>query len=198
MIGLFYQCKSLISLPDLSKWNTKNIYYLISTFEGCSSLLSLPDISNWNISNVKSLDSLFKGCKQLESLPDISKWNTSQIIELNDIFEDCSPLIFPNLSKWNLNNIENKDYIYKYILETSYKVSDIFDLSIISKSNSDIQSTSKDNKLPNFYSFSSFDKHEEKKSITKYNNFLFDESIFNENMTDNNDKYYEYYENFYN
>ena len=79
-------------------------------------------------------------------------------------------------------------------METSYKVSDIFDLSIISKSNSDIQSILKDKKLSDFYSFSSFNKHEEKKSITKYYNFLFDESIFNENMTDNE----EYYENFYN
>ena len=45
---MFYGCSSLISLPDISKWNTKNVNAMGLMFEECSSLISLPDISKWN------------------------------------------------------------------------------------------------------------------------------------------------------
>ena len=58
MNNLFYGCKSLLSIPDISNWNTskvKDISKDISNmFYGCSSLKSLPNISNWNTSNVTS------------------------------------------------------------------------------------------------------------------------------------------------
>ena len=38
-------CKSLISLPDISKWNTKDVTDMSYMFYNCSSLSSLPDIS---------------------------------------------------------------------------------------------------------------------------------------------------------
>ena len=44
---IFLNCRTLISLPDLSKWNIKNIKYMTSAFNNCISLISLPDISNW-------------------------------------------------------------------------------------------------------------------------------------------------------
>ena len=53
MSFLFYECKSLKLLPDISKWdlsNTKNISYM---FSECSSLEELPDISNWNTKKKK-------------------------------------------------------------------------------------------------------------------------------------------------
>ena len=43
--GMFRGCSSLLSLPDISKWNTNNIVDMSSMFYGCSSLSSLPDIS---------------------------------------------------------------------------------------------------------------------------------------------------------
>ena len=48
---MFYNCSSLISLPDISKWNTNNIIYMENMFYNCSSLISLPDLSKWNINN---------------------------------------------------------------------------------------------------------------------------------------------------
>ena len=42
-------------------------------FEECISLLSLPDISKWNISNVTDMNNMFNECILLLSLPDISK-----------------------------------------------------------------------------------------------------------------------------
>ena len=38
-------CKSLITLPDISKWDTKNITDMKYMFGHCLSLISIPDIS---------------------------------------------------------------------------------------------------------------------------------------------------------
>ena len=50
--GMFYECYSLMSLPDISKWNTNYIEDMRSIFYYCKSLSSLPDISKWNNSNL--------------------------------------------------------------------------------------------------------------------------------------------------
>ena len=52
MNEMFENCKSLISLPDLSKWDTKKLINISEIFNGCSSLISLPNISNWNKNNL--------------------------------------------------------------------------------------------------------------------------------------------------
>ena len=49
--GMFWECKLLISLPDISKWNTSNAYHMNYIFKECNSLISLPDISKWNTYN---------------------------------------------------------------------------------------------------------------------------------------------------
>jgi surface protein len=53
MKKMFFNCSSLISLPDISKWNTTNVINMKKMFYNCSSLISLPDISKWNTSNVR-------------------------------------------------------------------------------------------------------------------------------------------------
>ena len=57
-------CKSLISLPDVSKWDTSNVITIKYLF---SLLLveKIPDISNWNTRKVKNMDNLFNDCKSL-------------------------------------------------------------------------------------------------------------------------------------
>ena len=42
---MFYNCESLSSLPDISKWNINNVIDISSMFYNCKSLLNLPDIS---------------------------------------------------------------------------------------------------------------------------------------------------------
>ena len=51
MNDLFPRCNSLISLPDISKWNHKNLEELSSIFPDCPSLLYIPDLSKWEIYN---------------------------------------------------------------------------------------------------------------------------------------------------
>ena len=77
MSYMFYNCSSLSSLPDISKWNTSNVNNMSSMFYNCSSLSSLPDISKWNISNVNNMSYMFSRCSSLLSIPEISKWDTS-------------------------------------------------------------------------------------------------------------------------
>ena len=44
-------------------------------FDGCKSLKELPDISKWDTKNVTDMSYMFDGCKSLKELPDISKGN---------------------------------------------------------------------------------------------------------------------------
>ena len=52
-------------------------------FTGCSSLVSLPDISKWDMSKITNLALMFSDCRSLTSLPDISKWDTSKVTDMN-------------------------------------------------------------------------------------------------------------------
>jgi len=108
MNGMFYGCSSLLSLPDISKWNTNNITNMNGIFYRCSSLLSLPDISKWNTNNVTNMSEMFSGCSLLSSLPDISKWNTNNVTNMYGLFYGCLSLkSLPDISKWNTNNVIN-------------------------------------------------------------------------------------------
>ena len=53
-------------------------------FDGCKSLISLPDISKWNTIKVTDMEHMFDGCNSLKSLPDISKFDENNIINLKD------------------------------------------------------------------------------------------------------------------
>ena len=64
--------------------NSQNIFY------GCSSLISLPDISKWNISKVNNMSHMFYECNSLVSLPDISKWDTSNVNNMSFMFCECN------------------------------------------------------------------------------------------------------------
>ena len=101
MSGMFNGCSSLISLPDISKWDTKNVKDMNDMFCECSSLISLPDISKWDTTNATLIGHMFCECSSLLSLPDISKWGTKNIIDFMGMFEGCSSLIsLPDISKW--------------------------------------------------------------------------------------------------
>ena len=100
MNGMFYGCSSLISLPDISKWNTNNVKFMNGMFDGCKSLVLLPDISKWNTMNVTNMNSIFYGCSSLTTLPDISKWNTNNVKNMKNMFQGCESLIsLPDISK---------------------------------------------------------------------------------------------------
>ena len=61
MSFMFSWCESLVSLPDISKWDTKNVNNMSYMFCGCESLKSLPDISKWDTKNVNNMSGMFFG-----------------------------------------------------------------------------------------------------------------------------------------
>ena len=68
-------------------------------FKGCSSLLSLPDISKWNTNKVTSMSMMFLECTSLSSLPDISKWNINNVEDMSYMFYGCLNTIFSKFIK---------------------------------------------------------------------------------------------------
>ena len=113
MSHMFDYCKSLLSLPDISKWNTNKVTDMSYIFSNCSSLSSLPDISKWNTSKVTNMNGMFNFCDLLNSLPDISKWNTSKVTGMGSIFSFCSLLkSLPDISKWITSNVKDMSSMF--------------------------------------------------------------------------------------
>ncbi len=121
MSYMFYNCSSLISLPDISNWNTENVENMSYMFNGCSALISLPDISRWCTKNVEDMKNMFDGCSTLISLPDISNWNTENVENMSYMFNNCSSLIsLPDFSKWEKNNVDNITNMFDECLSLIY------------------------------------------------------------------------------
>ena len=117
---MFFKCSSLLSLPDLGKWNTINVVDMACMFSHFKSLALPGEISEWNTSNVTNMSNLFYNCEIL-SLPDISKWDTSKVKDMSYMFSECSSLIqLPDISKWNTNSLVDIEGIFNkcFSLET--------------------------------------------------------------------------------
>ena len=112
---MFYNCTSLSTLSDISKWNTLNVINMSEMFSYCYSLSSLPEISKWNTQNVTDISSMFYHCKSLFTLPDISKWNTQNVINMKGMFSGCKSLLsLPDISKWNTLNLKNISNMFSH------------------------------------------------------------------------------------
>ena len=114
MSYVFYGCSSLTKLSGISEWDTKNVIYMNNLFSFCKNLENLPDISKWNTNKVKDLNNIFSGCSSLKELPDISKWNTSHVMDIKGIFNNCTSLKkLPDISKWNTENATSMSNLFK-------------------------------------------------------------------------------------
>ena len=142
---MFYNCASLPSLPDISKWNTNKVINMSYMFYNCSSLLLLPDISKWNTNNVTDMSYMFYNCSSLSSLPDISKWNTSNVTDMSALFSGYSSLIsLPDKSKLkayketNLSNI-NMFYNMYYDCLSLLSLPEMYHINPLNSTNNTLQ-----------------------------------------------------------
>ena len=128
MSFMFYNCESLLTLPDISNLNTSCVTNMSFMFYNCKSLLMLPDISNWDISKVQSMNYMFYNCKSLTFLPKISKWDISSLTTMDYMFYNCQSLIsLFEVSKWNYSNVTSesafdKCYSLSYFPEQLNKI----------------------------------------------------------------------------
>ena len=68
---MFYECNSLLSLPDISKWDISKVIDISYMFYNCYSLESFPDLYKWDTKNIRMID-VFKGCDQIKEIPKIN------------------------------------------------------------------------------------------------------------------------------
>ena len=62
---MFEKCKLLSSLPDISKWNSLEIFDMRYLFSNCISLVFIPNISKWNIPINARRDYMYQNCLSL-------------------------------------------------------------------------------------------------------------------------------------
>ena len=108
---MFNRCKNLISLPDISHMNTSQVKNMSFLFSRCKSLVSLPDISIWDTSNVNDMSYMFYKCKSLKSISDLSKWNTTNVTKISNIFFKCDSLFLkPQINTKKKENSFRADF----------------------------------------------------------------------------------------
>ena len=114
MSNMFYECEMLETLPDFSNWITKNVKDMSYMFYRCYKITSIPDCSSWDTSSVENMSHMFHDCKMLTSLPDISKWDVSNLKDMNNMFNRCLKLSdFPDIKDWDVINVEDMSSMFK-------------------------------------------------------------------------------------
>ena len=143
MSYLFNECSSLVELPDISKWNIKNISNLNGIFNNCSLLTFIPNIK-WIFNKKIKINDIFKGCDSLLSIPDISKWNVEITEELHISSFNSNTISFKDIKSDSIISKDNIDYSYSANNEENK--SDEDNNSVDTSNNDDL-----DNYYDNFY-----------------------------------------------
>ena len=109
---MFYNCDSLISMPEIYNFDTKRVVDMQYMFYNCTSLISLPDISKWNTNNVRNMKNMFYNCNSLENL-DIYNWKTNKVTNISGMFSKCSSLImFYDILDWDVSNVTHMNELF--------------------------------------------------------------------------------------
>ena len=81
-------------------------------FSNCSSLISLPDLYKWNTKNLKTMEYL-SNCISLSICPDITKWNNYKTDAINRTVDYQKSENYASLNHWNMfldNNLEEDNH----------------------------------------------------------------------------------------
>ncbi len=62
------QQENNIKINQLNPLINYNVTNMSQMFDGCHSLISLPDISNWDTSNIINMSRIFSGCQSLKKM----------------------------------------------------------------------------------------------------------------------------------
>lgn len=131
-----YYCNHLESL-DVSNWNTSNITELNFVFTCCESLRKIDGLETWDVSKVTDMDSVF-GNIPVKAL-NLSTWNTRNVTNMckmfcdctslselilpenfvtnkvtiiNNMFQNCESLTNIDVSKWDVSNVTNFNFVF--------------------------------------------------------------------------------------
>ena len=126
MENMFYQCKSLTTIPLL---NTSNVINMNSMFSYCDELTTIPLLDTSNVDNmsrmfnycinlttvpqlntgkVKDMSNMFYFCQKLTTIPEL---DASNVVSTASMFNQCKSLTtVPPLNTRNVTNMENMFY----------------------------------------------------------------------------------------
>ena len=86
MSYMFYMCKELKSVGNISGWDVSNVTDMSSMFYGCTYFNQ--NISSWDVSNVIGMSYMFAWCESFNQ--DLSNWNVSKVRFIGGVFTGCS------------------------------------------------------------------------------------------------------------
>ena len=102
-----FQGASSLTHVNVGSWNTSNVTLMYNMFHNASSLTTL-DMSGWNVSNVLRMDVMFSGATSLTRL-DLSGWNTASLQRMDNMFDGASGLVDLNLAGFNTAGVVNRN-----------------------------------------------------------------------------------------
>lgn len=98
MYNMFYNCKSLVTPPNLSGVTSVGLNGMNYMFNGCTSLTTPPDLSNVTSVGNGGMYGMFKECWNLTTAPDLSGVTSVKSNGMVRMFDTCVRLTSVDLS----------------------------------------------------------------------------------------------------
>ena len=94
---------------NLTGWDTSKVTNMLQTFWNCRSLVSIPGLSEFDTSNVKTFQGMFGQCaKNGQNLHlDLSNWDTSSATTMRLMFYMADYVTVEGTENWNVSNVTN-------------------------------------------------------------------------------------------
>ncbi|WEV72515.1 BspA family leucine-rich repeat surface protein [Bifidobacterium sp. ESL0790] len=113
MSYMFYQCRSLDGLGDLSGWRTDNVTNMEGMFRYDIALKDVDGMAGWNTTKVTSMAGMFQRNRQRTDLGDVSGWNTANVTQMWDMFGGDNNLTELDVSRWNTSKVTSMTYMFQ-------------------------------------------------------------------------------------
>ena len=103
----FYQCQNLtITATDIPNFVGYNLAYM---FYGCSSLVTVPNMDKWNVSNVSNMELMFASATVFNQ--PLDGWNTGKVQSMQMMFAHAAAFNQP-LNNWNTGSLVNMGQMF--------------------------------------------------------------------------------------
>lgn len=125
MNGMFQDCSSIVTIPNLDLWDVNNVQFYgsegVGMFSGCSNFNQ--NIENWSINTSEDVDMrfMFNGCFAYNQ--PLNGWNVSRVINMRAMFRSCSIFNKP-LNNWNVVNVANMSVMFEQTNQFNQSLND--------------------------------------------------------------------------
>lgn len=100
--SVFESCRSVRTMPAISKWDMGKAESLAAMFKDCPALTDISPVADINARGIKSIESLFEGCGSLADISPLAKLDTGNVRNMAAVLKDCvSVTSLSSLAEWN-------------------------------------------------------------------------------------------------